>query len=378
VVFAIVEYLHFLGQQEGIEAESLEVASQCLSSEFGLDINDSEQQKLYSIKPSTLDTVFAAGISSSSSNKDTKTTTTTTTTTSSETKKDVFDLGDANLNAKFIKFIDYLKSKNAFSSAKEGTPEYLALVEKAKVKFLEQQQKEQQKPVIDIEKAESFKTQGNQFLTSKQYSEAIESYSKAIEFNPENAIYYCNRAAAHSFLGQHEKAIDDCKASISKDPKYSKAYSRLGLAFYSLGNFRESKENYEKALEYDPNNQSIQEMIATLSQKLPSSSDSEVTSGGGGAANPNFADLLKDPSIQDMARNLAGSAGAGAGGTPNIGSLLSDPNFMNMAQNMMSNPQFSQMFNDPNMRNMAQRMMNDPSAMSGMMNNLFTQDKKDS
>jgi len=44
-------------------------------------------------------------------------------------------------------------------------------------------------------------TKGNQKLSSKQYNEAVESYTKAINLNPENAIYYANRAAALSHLG---------------------------------------------------------------------------------------------------------------------------------------------------------------------------------
>lgn len=54
------------------------------------------------------------------------------------------------------------------------------------------------------------------------------SYSKAIELNNTNAIYYSNRAAAYSHIGQHHKAIEDCKRAIVIDPLYVKAYSRLG------------------------------------------------------------------------------------------------------------------------------------------------------
>jgi hypothetical protein len=43
------------------------------------------------------------------------------------------------------------------------------------------------------ERAEKFKAEGNQQLQEKQYTKAIESYTKAIEMNPENAIYYANR-----------------------------------------------------------------------------------------------------------------------------------------------------------------------------------------
>lgn len=35
-------------------------------------------------------------------------------------------------------------------------------------------------------------------------------------------------AAAYSQQGDHEKAVNDAKKAIEVDPKYSKAYSRMG------------------------------------------------------------------------------------------------------------------------------------------------------
>jgi len=69
---------------------------------------------------------------------------------------------------------------------------------------------------------------GNERLSNKKFQEAVASYSKAIELNGASAIYYSNRAAAYSHIGQHHKAIEDCKQAIKLDPLYVKAYSRLG------------------------------------------------------------------------------------------------------------------------------------------------------
>ena len=51
--------------------------------------------------------------------------------------------------------------------------------------------------------------------------------------------YYClriligwynknSRAAAWSKLGKHEEAVKNCKEALERDPKYSKAYGRMG------------------------------------------------------------------------------------------------------------------------------------------------------
>lgn len=60
------------------------------------------------------------------------------------------------------------------------------------------------------------------------YSTSLISLHRAIELDGRNAVYYCNRAAAHSKLNQHQNAIDDCKKAINIDPLYSKAYGRMG------------------------------------------------------------------------------------------------------------------------------------------------------
>lgn len=53
---------------------------------------------------------------------------------------------------------------------------------------------------IDTVKAEALKGEGNKLLAQKKFKEAAEKYSQAIEADPNNAVYYANRAAASSQL----------------------------------------------------------------------------------------------------------------------------------------------------------------------------------
>ncbi|KAJ0087060.1 hypothetical protein Patl1_08374 [Pistacia atlantica] len=117
--------------------------------------------------------------------------------------------------------------------------------------------------------AETFKGQGNKAMQSKQYSDAIEFYSFAIALCENNAVYYCNRAAAYTQIHKYTEAIRDCLKSIEIDPNYSKAYSRLGLAYYAQGNYSDAIEKgFKKALLLDPNNESVKENIQVATQKL--------------------------------------------------------------------------------------------------------------
>ena len=80
----------------------------------------------------------------------------------------------------------------------------------------------------DKANADKLKQKGNTLMSGKNYDEAIETYTKAIDLDPTNPVYYSNRAAAHSSKGDHLSATGDAEKAIEVDPSYVKAYHRLG------------------------------------------------------------------------------------------------------------------------------------------------------
>ena len=56
--------------------------------------------------------------------------------------------------------------------------------------------------------------------------QAIELYSKAIELNPTNAVYYANRSISHLRLENYGYALADASRAIETDKTYLKAYYR--------------------------------------------------------------------------------------------------------------------------------------------------------
>ncbi|XP_037553806.1 small glutamine-rich tetratricopeptide repeat-containing protein alpha [Nematolebias whitei] len=155
--------------------------------------------------------------------------------------------------------------------------------------------------------AERLKSDGNDHMKVENFAAAVEFYSKAIALNPQNAVYYCNRAAAYSKLGNYAGAVQDCERAISIDPNYSKAYGRMGLALSSLNKHAEAVGFYKKALELDPDNDTYKTNLKIAEEKMETSSPS-----------------------------------AGLGGI-DLAGLLSNPGFMNMASTLMNNPQVQQM-----------------------------------
>lgn len=194
-------------------------------------------------------------------------------------------------------------------------------------------------------KAEELKTQGNAKMTEKNYEEAIRLYGEAIAVAPNNAIYFANRAAAHSQLSNHEQAVADSKAAIAIDPKYIKAYSRLGLAYFALGKYQEAiDEGYQKALQLDPTNTLVRDGLNAARAKISGGSDASSSEAAPAApGSDGFANML-----QGLMGSLNGGGGAGAaggapGGTPDLGSMLNNPQFMQMASQMAQSPGFQQM-----------------------------------
>jgi small glutamine-rich tetratricopeptide repeat-containing protein alpha len=75
--------------------------------------------------------------------------------------------------------------------------------------------------------AETLKVKGNALMSQKLYDSAIEQYTEAIKIDP-TPVFYSNRAAAWGGLGEHVKAAEDAQSALNIDPKFAKAYSRLG------------------------------------------------------------------------------------------------------------------------------------------------------
>jgi len=78
------------------------------------------------------------------------------------------------------------------------------------------------------ETPDTFKEAGNKAFLAREFEEAINQYTKAIEMSGDQPshVYFANRANAQLELGRFEECIIDCDKSIEIDPAYIKAYFR--------------------------------------------------------------------------------------------------------------------------------------------------------
>eukprot|EP01084_Bolivina_argentea_P240114 403463_1 len=99
--------------------------------------------------------------------------------------------------------------------------------------------------------AEELKIKGNSFFKQQNYIKALEYYSEAIKLDPENAIFYCNRAASYCAIDINKyyiNAIHDSECAIKLDPQYAKAYSRLAWICHKKGQLAKALINYQRAI----------------------------------------------------------------------------------------------------------------------------------
>lgn len=78
-------------------------------------------------------------------------------------------------------------------------------------------------------------------------------YSKAIELDPTNAIYYANRSLAHLRQESFGSALEDGILAVKNDPSYLKGYYRRAAAQMSLGKFKKALADFEFVAMRRPN-----------------------------------------------------------------------------------------------------------------------------
>ncbi|CUM63555.1 uncharacterized protein PRCAT00001133001 [Priceomyces carsonii] len=240
--------------------------------------------------------------------------------------------------------------------SKFGSKSLLELLEHSSVSKLSSS-KEVSHDVKD--KAESLKVEGNRAMSARKFDEAIAKYTEAINLDPSNVVFLSNRAAAYSSCSQHQKAVEDSEAAIQKDPNFSKAYSRLGLAQYALGNAKASMEAYKKGLdvEGDKKSDAMTRGYETAKRRVEEELEKSISSNSNDTSEPDGSQERSGSNPPNGMPDFSSMFGGNGGGMPSFSELMNNPQIMQAAQLMMSNPSALQgLMNNPSIRQMAENM----------------------
>nr|WKN36249.1 tetratricopeptide repeat protein [Tunicatimonas sp. TK19036] len=143
---------------------------------------------------------------------------------------------------------------------------------------------------------EFLKREITMLINGERYDEAEQKLAKAIEAEPGEASNYYNQGYLYEQMDQGEQAVESYKKAIEADPQYFDANFNLAAYYYNeaadilaeansmdLKEYQEkgeeieanAKEYFEKALPYletsqniEPDNQKVLETLATVYQRL--------------------------------------------------------------------------------------------------------------
>ena len=206
-------------------------------------------------------------------------------------------------------------------------------------------------------KIKQFKAQGNKALQAGNVSQAIEFYSKAIDADGANAVYYSNRSAAYLKQGNASNALSDAESCIGLKPDFAKGYSRKGAALHGLKRYNDSIKAYEDGLAKFPGDKGL---VSGLEQVK-----NEKTGGirpGMPAGNP-MASLFGPDLIARIAMD------------PKLRAYLDDPDFMSKLKLLQSDPnQISSMLGDKRIMEVFQMILG--GAGMGMKGGPFGEEKE--
>ncbi|KAI0546512.1 hypothetical protein F4679DRAFT_557678 [Xylaria curta] len=185
--------------------------------------------------------------------------------------------------------------------------------------------------------ADELKTLGNNAMAAKNFDEAIDAFTKAIELAPENHVLYSNRSAAYASKKDWTKALGDAEKTTQVKPDWPRGWGRKGAALHGSGDLLGAVDAYEEGLKLDPNNAGLKSSLASVKRAI----EQEGAGAGFGGGDPmgGLGNMFSDPNLLQKLMN-----------NPKTSGYFSDPSFIAKVQALQKNPQNTQdLFSDPRM-----------------------------
>jgi len=121
---------------------------------------------------------------------------------------------------------------------------------------------------------ESIKNKANEIFKQKKYEEAIEEYTKILEFDPNNkkfnSLILANRALCYQKLNKNVEALRDSNQSIKLNPFYARGYIKRGNVYMELKMFDDARADFQKAKDLDPNVTGVEGYLNDANKKAES------------------------------------------------------------------------------------------------------------
>lgn len=87
-----------------------------------------------------------------------------------------------------------------------------------------------------------------------EYQDAIQTYTEALDIDPNHSVILNNRGYAYGLLHRHEEAIIDLNKAISLDENFAFSWNNRGFSKLKLGQFEDGLLDIQKSLALDAEN----------------------------------------------------------------------------------------------------------------------------
>lgn len=112
---------------------------------------------------------------------------------------------------------------------------------------------------------EELKKRAKGSLSSKNYPEAVQLYSKAIEVYPTDSILYANRSMCYLNMNNADAAFKDAEQATALDPAYAKGFYRKGMALIKLNRLSDAKDAFLQGIALVPDDKEFRIQLDKLS-----------------------------------------------------------------------------------------------------------------
>jgi serine/threonine-protein phosphatase 5 len=96
----------------------------------------------------------------------------------------------------------------------------------------------------------------------------VDGYTRAIQLDPSNKVYFANRAFSHTRLENFGAAAEDATRSLELDPSYAKAYYRRADAAFARAHFREAVADFRAAARLAPRDPDLRRKLSEAEREL--------------------------------------------------------------------------------------------------------------
>jgi putative GTP pyrophosphokinase len=113
-----------------------------------------------------------------------------------------------------------------------------------------------------------YKHRGMANFAQSNYDDAIQDFTRALEFDPKSYRVAYYRGVVRSVLKRFSEAIDDYTMSLEVNPYQAFCLFRRGQSYFHIGDYPQALSDCEAALAMEPGNDAIQKFRVLVQSKL--------------------------------------------------------------------------------------------------------------